>query len=268
MGKSSPPAPPDPRETSQAQTGTNVATAIANNTMQMVDQTGPYGSLTNEVIGYEDFTDPYTNQTYQVPRYRQTTTLSPEEQAIYDENTGARTNLATTANDQSAFLQDYLANPFDGSTEAIEGRLAELYSQRMDPQFARDEDALRTRLANQGVTAGSEAWSREMEGLNQARNDARVQTMLQGRGQAFNELAAIRNQPINEITALLSGSQVNQPNVTPAMPGGIPTTDNAGLIMDNYNQRLNNWQTQQAQSQSLLGGLFGLGAKAITGGFF
>jgi hypothetical protein len=117
MGKSSPPAPPDPRETSQAQTGTNVATAIANNTMQMADQTTPYGSLTNEVIGYEDFTDPYTNQTYQVPRYSQTTTLSEGERAILDQNTGARTNLAATANDQSAFLRDYMANPFDGSTE-------------------------------------------------------------------------------------------------------------------------------------------------------
>lgn len=264
MGKSSPPAPPDPKETSQAQTGTNVATAIANNTMQMADQSTPYGDLTYTRTGTESFTDPYTGQTYDIPTYASEITLSPEEQAIYDANSGARTNLAQTGEAQSAFLRDYLANPFDGNTAAIEGRLDELYSSRMDPKFAQDEEALRTRLANQGVTAGSEAWNREIDRFNQAKNDARIQTMLQGRGQAFNELAAIRNQPINEITALLSGSQVNNPNVAPAQPGGIPTTDNAGLIMDEYDARLSNWQTKQAQRQSLLGGLFGLGANIIS----
>lgn len=268
MGKPKAPEPPDPRETSQAQTGTNVATAIANNTMQMVDQTTPYGSLTNTVSGYESFTDPYTGQTYQIPRYSQTTTLSDGEQAILDRDTEARTNLAGIAADQSGFLKDYLSQPFEADTQAIEDRLSELYSQRMDPAFARDEEALRTRLANQGLSVGSEAWNREMEAMRQGQNDARVQTMLQGRGQAFSELQALRNQPINEITALLSGSQVNNPNVSTSQPTGIPTTDNAGLIMDNYNQRLNNWQTQQAQRQSLLGGLFGLGAKAISGGLF
>jgi hypothetical protein len=62
---------------------------------------------------------------------------------------------------------------------------------------------------------------------------------------------------------LLSGSQVSQPNyVNPNMPT-IPTTDTAGLINQNYNQRLQAWQQNNASTQGLLGGLFSLGASFI-----
>ncbi len=88
------------------------------------------------------------------------------------------------------------------------------------------------------------------------------------RAAAMQEQFAFRNQPINEITALLSGSQVSQPNVAMAMPQGAATTDVAGLINQNYAQRYGNYQTQMAQRNNLLGGLFGLGAAGITGGFF
>ena len=39
------PKPPDPKETSSAQTGTNIGTAIGNNVMGMVDQVTPYGNM-------------------------------------------------------------------------------------------------------------------------------------------------------------------------------------------------------------------------------
>ena len=43
----------------------------------------------------------------------------------------------------------------------------------------------------------------------------------------------------------------------------IPTTDNAGLINTNYNQKLQAWQQNQSQKQGLLGGLFGLGSSLL-----
>ena len=262
------PAPPDPRETASAQTGTNVGTSIANNMMGMVNQVTPDGSLSYEQTGTYKYTDPYTGQSYDIPRTTATTTLSPTGQQIQANSDASKINLSGIAKDQSGFLKDYLANPFNADTGAIEGRLEELGRSRLDPRFERQEESLRTRLANQGITPGSEAWNREMGTLGESRNDAYNQLMLTGRGQAFNELQALRNQPINEISALLSGSQVSNPNVAMMTPQGMPTTDVAGLINQNYNQRLGAWQ-QQAQSQgSLLGGLFGLGAKAIGGGLF
>lgn len=91
------------------------------------------------------------------------------------------------------------------------------------------------------------------------KNDAYNQMYLGGRGQAFQELAAMRNQPLNEIIGLLNGSQIQSPGQANFQPQGAATTDVAGLINDNYKQQYNNWQQSQAQSQGLLGGLFQLG---------
>lgn len=268
MGKPDAPAPPDPKETSAAQTGTNIGTAIANNSMGMVNQVTPNGSLNYSQSGTYTYTDPYTGKTYDIPTYTATTTLTPQQQAILDQNNQTQLNLAQTGNQQSAFLQDYLGSPWNPDTSEIENWIYDLGSQRLDPRFAQQEDALRTQLANQGVLPGSEAWNREMATLSQAENDAYTQLMLQGRGQAFSEMQAIRNQPINEISALMSGSQVSMPGVQMYQPQGAATTDVAGLINQNYAQQQANYQAQMAQSNSLLGGLFGLGASAITGGLF
>lgn len=259
------PTPPDPKDTSAAQTGTNIGTAIANNTMTMVDQNTPYGSLAYTQSGTQTYTDPFTGKTYEIPRYTANTTLSQGEQGILDANTAARTNLAQTGANQSAFLKDYLSQPANFDTSAIEGRLNELGASRLDPRFAQEEDVLRTRLANQGIVPGSEAYNREMTALGQSKNDAYNSLYLTGRGQAFDELAAMRNQPINEITALLSGSQVQNPNVQQSQPQGAATTDVAGLINTNYNQRYQNWQDAASSRQGLLGGLFGLAKGAIMG---
>lgn len=268
MSKPKPPAPPSPKETGAAQTGTNIGTAIANNTMQLVDQVTPYGGLTYDKTGTETYTDPYTGQVYDIPKYRATTTLNDQQQQTLDASQAAETNLAETARDQAAFLRDYLGTPAKIDTAEAEARLDELGRARLDPRFARQRSDLESRLANQGLQPGSAAWDRQMEQLSQAENDAYNQLYLTGRGQAVNEAYAERNQPINEITALLSGSQVQNPTVSMQQPGGAATTDIAGLINQEYGQRLNNWQTQQAGRQSILGGLFGLGGKLISGGLF
>jgi len=114
MGKSAP-SPTPPRETSAAATGTNVSTAIANAFMTNMDETGPDGSRTFTQSGQEPVTDPYTGQTYQVPRFSVNTTLSPQQQAIADQNNSARLNMATTGANQSAFLNSYLGQGMDAS---------------------------------------------------------------------------------------------------------------------------------------------------------
>lgn len=268
MCSPSAPAPPDPKETSAAQTGTNIGTAIANNTMGMVNQVTPDGTLTYSQTGTYKYKDPYTGKEYDLPTYTATTALSPQGTAIKTENDATKLNLATIGNNQSAFLKDYLSQPWNADTDAIEGRLWDLNMKRLEPQFSREEDTLRTRLANQGITAGSEAWNREMDAFRTSKGNTWTDLALAGRGQAFNELQALRNQPINEITALLSGSQVSNPNVSMFQPQGAATTNVAGIIQDNYNQRYNNWQVQNQNRQGLLGGLFGLGAAGITGGLF
>lgn len=253
-----PPAPPDPKVTAGAQTATNIGTALANNTMGMVNQITPYGSLTYDQTGSKQWTDPNSGQVYDLPQYTATQQLSPEQQGIQASNFEAQQNLADTAAERSGFLKSYLPGS-EALTDQIDNKLYDLGAERLDPRFARQEDSLRTRLANQGITAGSEAWQREMDQFGQGRNDAYNQLMLAGRGQALSEV----NNPINQITALLSGSQVQAPATQMASPSRVPTVDYAGLVSDNYNARLGNWQQQQAQRQSLLGGLFGAGATLL-----
>ncbi|MEI5680504.1 tail fiber domain-containing protein [Mesorhizobium sp. CCNWLW179-1] len=89
---------------------------------------------------------------------------------------------------------------------------------------------------------------------------ARFNAQNTQRSQAMNEAFAARNQPLNEISSLLSGSQLTAPNFINANMPTIPTTDVAGLINKNYDQRLGAWQQNNANSQGLLGGLFGLGS--------
>ena len=71
------------------------------------------------------------------------------------------------------------------------------------------------------------------------------------RGQYLNELYAERNQPLNEIGALLSGSQVQNPNFVSTPTTGVNGVDYTGLVNQQY-------QSELANSQSAMGGLFGL----------
>ena len=130
-----PPAPPDPKETSAAATGTNVATAVANTVMGNVNQATPDGTLSYDQTGSYEWTDPYTDKTYTVPTFTATQALSPEQAALKAESDATKQNLAETANQQSAFLKDYLSQPVDLSNEATEARLYDLGSRRLDPRF-------------------------------------------------------------------------------------------------------------------------------------
>lgn len=258
MGKSAP-EPTPPKETSAAQTGTNVATGVANAWLQNMNEVTPDGTKTFDQTGSSTFTDPYTGQTYEIPRFTVTQTLSEQQQAIKDQNDAASLNLSTLGNDLSGTLGQQLTGNFELGNEAVESRLFELGSARLDPMFAQRDEDLRTRLANQGIKAGSQAYDREMALAGQQQNDAYNQLLLQGRGQAAQELLTEDNQRINQIGALLSGGQVSQPNfMTGASVNGIQGTDNAAIIANADNAKLNAWGQSQAAMGSAIGGIGGL----------
>ena len=87
------------------------------------------------------------------------------------------------------------------------------------------------------------------------------------RARALQEQLALRNQPINEITALMSGSQVATPQFGIAQSAMIPTTDYAGIRQQGFGNQMANYQQQNANYQAMLGGLFGLGRAGITAAF-
>lgn len=258
MGKSSP-KPTPPRETSAAATGTNVSTAVANAFMTNMDETTPDGTKKFTQTGTRQVTDPYTGQTYDVPTFGVTQTLSPQQQAIKGQNDRASLNLSTLGADLSGSLGKQLTGNFSLGNEAVEGRLFDLGRKRLDPLMAQRDEDLRTRLANQGIKAGSAAYDREMGLMGQQQNDAYNQLLLTGRGQASQELLTEDNARINQISALMSGGQVSSPNfMTGANVGPIATTDNASIIANNDQARMNAWGQNQAAMGSMIGGLGGL----------
>lgn len=265
MGKAKAPQPPDPRETSAASTSTNLGTAIANAYLGNVDQITPDGTLTYGQSGTYDWNDPYTGQTYQVPTFTATQTLSGAQQAIKDQSDGAEFNLAKLANDQSAFLNDYMTSPIDLSSDNVGNYVNNHYLDDFNGEWDRSFEDYGSRLSNQGIKQGSDAYQRAMSEFSQNRSNARDNLYGNLYSSAQNAITAERNQPINEITALLSGSQVSQPNYVATGQPTIATTDTAGIISNEYNQRLGIWQQQQQARQNLLGGLFGLGASLLGG---
>lgn len=251
IGKPKAPDVPDPMETSAAATGTNVSTAIANTMMGQVGQVGPGGSLSYDQTGSYSYTDPYTGESYDIPQFTATQTMSPEMQGIYS-------GMTSRMNDVVGSLGG------DYNMADAEAQLMEMGQQRISPILERDRAALESRLANQGLNPGSAAWEAEMSGFNNRSNDAYNQLALSGRGQAFGEMMAMRQAPINEISALLSGQQMAAPNYQTATPTGIPTTDNAGLINNAYNQEFGNYESAMGTWNDTMGGLFGLGKAAIA----
>ena len=81
------------------------------------------------------------------------------------------------------------------------------------------------------------------------------------RNQYMQEQYQQRNQPLNEISALMSGSQIQQPNWLNSPTSQIATTDIGGLINQNFAQQQQNYQTANQNWQSTMGGVLGLGGK-------
>lgn len=355
------PSAPDPRVTAGAQTGTNVATSIANSMLNNVNQVTPYGSLTYSPTSTYTWTDPASGSTYEVPIFTATQTLTPEGQVIQDNVMGAQTNMSEVAKNASGRLNDILGTginldnaPAAGTVPTMgtvttdgtmasgnianAGNIVRDYGTNFSQDRRRVEDAimrraqrgldadkraLEARLADQGIEIGSAAYQSAMDDYNRGVNDMRTSAILAGgdeqsrlvglaadraqfrndaqnqqfsqnatradfrndanqqnfanqlsatgfnnnaaaqnfdaqnqsRAQYLAEQYALRNQGINEITSLLNGSQVQNPNFINTQMANIPTTDYAGLVNQNYAQKQQRWSDLMGGIGGLFGGL-------------
>lgn len=243
MGKSAPKTP-DPIQTANAQTQSNKDTAVAQTGLNAQNQVTPYGNLTYTQNGtWDDGT----------PKFTATTTLSPAQQALLDSNQQTQLSLANTAQTQAGRLDGLLSQPFSLDNDAVEGRLMELGRSRLDPMLADRRQSTEANLLDRGIRPGSDAYYQAQTIQNQGENDAYNSLLLSGRGQAVSEALAERNQPINEIIGLSSGTQVQQPGFASTPQTGVAGTDVAGITQAGYNNSVNQYNQQQQQ----LGGLFG-----------
>lgn len=257
-----PPAPPDPVATARAQAGMNVDTAQAQQLTNAVNQVTPWGTLTYEQGPGYDFVNA-DGKTVHINGLTARQTLSPEQQRLFDLNQRTQENIANIGQEQSNRIRGLLNSPVDLTNEAVEKRLYDLGTRRLNPQFAQDEEALRSRLANSGIRQGSAAWDAEMRRFGQNKNDALDNLLLTGRGQAVQEALAARNQPINEITALMTGSQVHSPSFTNTPQAQVAGTDYIGAVNNNYQGQLQAYNYQNQANNGMWNALGQLGGAAL-----
>lgn len=260
MGKKQPKAP-DPNVTAAAQGQWNSFTAQQQQAMNMTNQNSPWGSLSYDQTGTQTIIDP-NGRPVSVPRYTANTTLSPQQQAIFDQSQAADLNLATIANEQSGRVGDLLNNPFEYNNQDAENWAYDLASQRILPQQQQNESALRTQLINSGLRPGTPGWDSEMRRLTNANTDQLNQLALTGRSQGFSEALAQRNQPLNEIIGLMSGTQIQNPNASFAQTpqSQVAGVDYSGLVQNKFNA---DTQAYNARTGAL-GGLFGAGLSLFS----
>ena len=150
---------------------------------------------------------------------------------------------------------------------------------RSNKDLADQESSTRSSLIAAGIPVTSEAFGKEMDRIDRARNDARNTAELAGgqeaqrqfgmgtdaRKNAIAEILAQRQTPLNEITALMSGSQVSNPF---SMPGYAQNTNVAAAPVFAGAQAQGaadqaNYNASVASNNAMMSGLFGLGSAAI-----
>ena len=86
-----------------------MSTAVANANLGNVNQVTPQGNLTYNQTDNFNWTDPSTGQTYSIPKFTATQTLSPTGQATFDQSQQAQYSLAATGAEQAARLRKQFA---------------------------------------------------------------------------------------------------------------------------------------------------------------
>ena len=80
----------------------------------------------------------------------------------------------------------------------------------------------------------------------------------QARQRAIEESAYLRNLPLNETSALLSGTQIQNPQFGAAPNTAIAGTDYAGLVANNYAGQMNAYNQQVAAQNARTGAIGGM----------
>jgi hypothetical protein len=197
-------------------------------------------------------------------QWTQTTSLNPQSQKILDQNLLAKQqgyNQLQTAlgNINNNNLPLASVNAGETAQDAI--------MRRVNPQLQQQDEALRTRLYNQGVRPGTQAWDREYNLFDQQRNDAYSQAALAGidvgndaRQRAITE----QGIPLNLINAYQSGNQVQMPQFTNyAQQGAVQAPDLMGAAGNTYSADMSKYNAGQAQDANTMQGLFSLGSMAL-----
>lgn len=294
------PAAPDYAGAAVAQGAANKETAVAQARLNNPNIYSPYGNQT-VTWGTPDATgvaQPTINQT-----------LTPEAQRALTAQQNLQANLATLGGQSYGTAFDVMSKPFDYrgqvQTSLDTSGIAkmpvnagttgqEAIMSRLEPSLAKNRVSTETQLINQGLRPGTEAYDNAIKLLGQQENDARTQAALQGinldmsantqgfnqalqggqfgntaNQQALAQAITQRQLPLNEINALMSGSQIQNPTFSPYSGSNIApppianaTAQQGAFDQNTYNQQMGSYNQNLAGLYSLAGvGAYGAAKK-------
>lgn len=199
-----------------------------------INQQGPFGSV-NWSQGQDG-------------RWNQTMALSPEIQAGVSGLEGQIANQGPLETGEAAR---------QAATDATYGQFAS----RLDPQWQQRENDFRSQMAAQGLDPGSEAYNNAFGNFSRGRNDAyqsaqnaAVREGLGAQDLQFRQSLAAQNAPYQQLNALHG--------LTSGMTGQGPQTQYLPGAMAAYQGALQGYGIDQAQKNSMMNGLGGLGSSA------
>ena len=283
---SSPKPPPAPDYAAAAQ-----QTSAGNASQAQVAQ---YGSMTNQITPYGRVTYTATPagktaQGDQLNQWTQTVSLSPSEQAAFEQNNRINAQLGNVAESGVGYVQNALNKPLDFSQNQqlyTPGQIQQQASdaayqnaaQYLDPQFKQSNAQLANRLANQGITQGSEAYNNAMlnagnqqqQAYESARNQAYIQGLSGGqqqyqqamgtRQQQIAEQQALQQNPLNMLNAVRTGQQMqvaNMPQVGQSNPAALQAVagpDMLGAVTAQGQYNMNTYNQQMAAYNAMMNG--------------
>lgn len=326
FGSDDPPAPAPPAQTAYTQQQFNRDDAAYQNQLNQYDYSGPSSTRTYEKISDGSSTEP--------PRFRVKDELTEPGKTAFTNAQEAQKSLSEIGRDLTGGIRQDLTGPtpfsqanvpqrvtsldtsnliampssvdqYDAERQAAADALYRRSTMRMDPQYAQAQESLDTKLANQGITQGSEAYRRAVDQFNQGKADdyerarltadaggsaeqARIMQMLSNlRTQGFNEQAqqaafqnAARTQTgqenayeqgfrINQLGALFgSGRDIALPSIASGPQATVSPTNYAALqtASDQMAQNAyNQSQQRSAANAGAVGGLLGTAGGSIFG---
>ncbi len=279
MGKKKSPDPPDYAAAAEAQGESSLQNIQAQTQANRPNQYTPWGS---------------SEWTQQGNQWQQNINLSPQQQQALDAQMGVQTGRSELAQGLIGRAgEEVMESPEwdplnlngvgdasdtrQNAEDAIYGRA----SSRLDPMWNQQQEATESRLWNQGLRPGDQAYDDAMGNFDRGRTDAYQTAMdaaimgggqeasrdfgmdLQRRQQGIAELLSRRGLSVNEMNALLTGQQVSTPNMPNVERAGSAQPVNyLGAAQGQYGAELDQFNAGQMGTQGLFSGLTGAATAA------
>ena len=238
------------------------------------------GLFSNEAIGQNNATGLAFNNARNMAQ-QQEFGQSAERSRLFNEG-AAQDNAAAFALNNArnmAQQQDFGQLQARGqfANEALaqnqQARLAETASRNASSAQDFAQTLGRADFGNQARAGNNQLSLAQMQAQNaammqqQAADVSRLDTQATARERALQEKLALRNQPINEISALMSGGQVTMPQFTGFRNSAMSETPVGDYVYKSADIEAANYRAQAAADAQANAGLFGMGGQ-LLGGLF